>query len=81
MTWLEIALIGAVLVGATAGTVLVVRNPVFWSGLTVAMIKAALPIITKRMKPEEEAQWRKSTRLPDGEDAFNRKRRGAPPKG
>ena len=81
MSWLEIALIGAVLVGATAGTALVVRQPVFWSGLIVAMLKAALPIITKRMTPEQEDEWRKSGRLPDGQDAFDRKRRGAPPKG
>ena len=81
MPWIEIALIGAVLVGVTAGTVLVVRNPTFWGGLIVGIVQAAMPYITKRMTPEEEAEWRKSQRLPDGDKDWRRKRLGLPPKG
>lgn len=80
MPWLEIALIGAVLVGVAAGTALVVRNPVFWAGLGTAVLKAALPVILKRMKPEDEASWREAERAGRG-DEWLRKRRGAPPKG
>lgn len=61
MNWLEIALIGAVLAGATAGTVLVVRSPSFWVGLGAAMFNAAFPAIVqavaKRMTPEQEAAF------------------------
>lgn len=81
MNWLEIALIGAVLVGATAGTVLVVQQPVFWSGLITAMLKAALPYVVKRMPADKEEEWRKSTRQADGGDEWRRKRLGLPPKG
>ena len=81
MTWFEIALIGAVLVGTAAGAALVVRQPVFWSGLIMAMLKAALPVITKRLPPEKEEEWRKSQRLPDGDKDWRRRRLGLPPKG
>ena len=81
MNWFEIALVGAVLVGATAGTVLVVRQPVFWSGLIIAMLKAALPLVTKRLPADKEAEWRASTRGADGDAEWQRKRRGGPPKG
>ena len=58
MSWIEIALIGAVLVGATAGTALIVRalGPDLLVGLAGSMLKAALPFITQRMTPEEEAE-------------------------
>ena len=81
MNWFEIALVGAVLVGATAGTVLVVRQPVFWSGLIIAMLKAALPIVTKRLPADKEQEWRNATRHADGGDEWARKHRGQPPKG
>lgn len=81
MTWLEIALIGAVLVGATAGTVLIVRSPNFWFGLVAAAVKAALPFILTRMKPGQEAQWRDATRKGDAGDEFMRRKQGLPPKG
>lgn len=82
MSWLEIALIGAVLVGATAGTALIVRamGPDLLVGLAGSMLKAALPFITKRMTPEDEEEWRKAERAGRGEE-WLRKRRGAPPKG
>ena len=80
MPWIEIALIGAVLVGVTAGTVLVVRNPTFWGGLIVGIVNAVMPYIAKRMTPEEEAEWRQAERAGRG-DEWRRKRLGLPPKG
>jgi len=80
MSWFEIALIGAVLVGAAAGTALVVRQPVFWSGLILAMLKAAAPVVTKRLPADKEAEWRAATRHADGGDAWARRHRGQPPK-
>ena len=80
MPWIEIALIGAVLVGVTAGTVLVVRNPTFWGGLIVGIAKAVMPYLAKRLPPEEEAEWRAAERAGRG-DEWLRKRRGGPPKG
>lgn len=67
MTWLEIALIiavlAAVLIGLGAGAVLVAKRPSFWFGLGTVMFKAGMPhlvkYITKRMPPEEEEAWRK----------------------
>jgi hypothetical protein len=56
---LEALLIGAVILGLFAGGVLVARSPSFWIGLVTVMIQAALPIIAKRMDPEDEARWRK----------------------
>lgn len=58
MSWLEIALVLAVLVGAGAGTALVVRNPAFWVGLGSAMLQGLLPVLTRRMDPETERRWR-----------------------
>lgn len=82
MSWLDIALIGAVLVGATAGTALIVRalGPDLLVGLAGSMLKAALPFIMKRMTPEEEAEWRQAERAGRG-DEWRRKRLGLPPKG
>ena len=80
MPWLEIALIGAVLVGVTAGTVLVVRNPVFWGEFVVGIVQAMMPYITKPMTPAEESEWRKAERAGRGEE-WRRKRLGLPPKG
>lgn len=80
MNWIEIALIGAVLVGAAAGTALVVRNPQFWWDIVAVAFTASLPFVTKRMTPEEEQEWRKAELAGRG-DEWIRKRRGAPPKG
>lgn len=58
MSVLDIALVLAVLVGAGAGTALVVRNPAFWMGLGSAVVSALLPVLLKRMDPETERRWR-----------------------
>lgn len=80
MSWIEIALIGAVLVGAAAGTALVVRNPQFWYDIVAVAFTAALPLVTKRMTPAEEEEWRKAELAGRG-DEWRRKRLGLPPKG
>lgn len=84
MNWLDIALIGAVVIGAACGTALVVRRPQFWAAIAVEAWRAAAPeflrIITMRMTPEEEAEWRKAERAGRG-DEWRRKRLGLPPKG
>ena len=80
MSWIEIALIGAVLVGAAAGTALVVRNPQFWWDIVAVAFTAALPFFAKRMTPQEEDEWRKAERAGRG-DEWRRRRLGLPPKG
>lgn len=80
MSWLQIALIVAVIGGATLGTAMIVRSPNFWFGLIAAGVKAALPFVMKQMSPEEQASWREAERAGRG-DEWLRKRRGAPPKG
>lgn len=66
MSWLEVALVIAVLVGAGCGAALVVRNPAFWMGLGKAAVTAALPeiirVVTKRMSPEEERRYQECLR-------------------
>lgn len=67
MSWLEVALVIAVLVGAGCGAALVVRNPSFWMGLGKAAVTAALPeiirVVTKRMSPEEERRFQQCVRM------------------
>jgi hypothetical protein len=52
--------------------------------MAVEVWRAAMPefkrIITQRMTPEEEAEWRKAERAGRG-DEWRRKRLGLPPKG
>lgn len=35
-----------------------VRSPAFWVGLAKEVAKGLVPIIAKRMPPEQEAAWR-----------------------
>lgn len=81
MSWFDILLIGAVLVGVTAGTALVVRSPTFWGGLIVGIVDALMPLLAKRLPADKEEEWRKATRHADGGDEWRRKRLGLPPKG
>lgn len=84
MTWLEVALVAAVLLGAGCGAALVVRNPDFWVDLGKATVIAALPavmgVLKHRMSPEEELEMQKAYRAGRGSE-WERRRRGAPPKG
>ena len=62
MDWITILLAAGLVIGVAAGTMLVVRSPVFWVGLGQAVAKAALPaiiaVILKRKPPAEEQAWR-----------------------
>lgn len=64
MHWLEILAIVVALAGIFAGAFLVSQRPTFWIGLGTVLFKAALPaiirVVTKRMPPKEEADWRKA---------------------
>lgn len=66
MDWITILLAAGLVIGVAAGTMLVVRNPVFWVGLGQEIAKAALPailaIILKRKPPAEEQAWRECQR-------------------
>ena len=82
MAWVEIALIGAVLVGIAAGTALVVRSPAFWTGMGVAVFKALLPKLSelfRRMPEKEEEEMRREFRAGRGGEwlkKWHRRRRG-----
>lgn len=80
MSWIDLALILAVLVGVTAGTALLFRDPNFWVGFLLAGFKVILPAIEKRMPPEEEAEWREAEKAGRG-DEWRRHRNKFPPKG
>lgn len=54
MSWLEIAAIVVFLVGIGAGGFLVSQRPAFWWGLLAEAFKAALPVLARRMTPEQE---------------------------
>jgi hypothetical protein len=56
MTWLEVALIAAVIVGIGAGGFLVAQRPTFWFGLGAVMFRAILPHLAKRMSPTKEKE-------------------------
>ncbi len=58
MNWIEVAAVLVFLVGIGAGGFLVAQRPTFWLGMLGEVFKSALPIITKRMPPEQEAAWR-----------------------
>ena len=45
---------GAIFLGLAAAAYMVARSPVFWVGLVDILIKAAIPIVSKRMSPEDE---------------------------
>lgn len=61
-----ILLVVAVLLGVSAGTALVVRQPAFWLDLGSEAVRRAWPevvrIWTGRMTPEQELAWRQCER-------------------
>lgn len=58
MNWIDAALFAALLLGLAAGGFMVARSPVFWVGLGKEVFRGMLPIIFKRMTPEQEQAWR-----------------------
>jgi hypothetical protein len=70
-------LVAAVLIGVGAAAFLVMRSPAFWADagkqLATALLPAVIRVMTKRMPPEEEAEWRAAQRAGRG-DEWIRKR-------
>lgn len=77
-------LVLSVLIGIGGASYLAFSSSKFWGELITELAVKAWPqireLITARMTPEEEAEWRAAVRA-GREDEFMRKRRGAPPKG
>jgi hypothetical protein len=66
MTWLEVALVAAVIVGVGAAGFLVAQRPAFWLDMGRELAKRLWPFVlayvTKRMDPETEERWRQCQR-------------------
>jgi hypothetical protein len=77
LSWIDGALLAAVLAGVVAGGVLAAQRPSFWFGLAAVMFRAGMPYLneylTKRMPPEEEEEWRKC-QLRGGKWNYRKKR-------
>ena len=77
-------LVLSVLIGIGGASFLVFRSPAFWGDVASELAAKAWPrireLLTKRMTPEEESEWRKAERAGRGEE-WRRKRLGLPPKG
>jgi len=73
VSWIEFAAIVVLLIGIGAGGFLVAQRPTFWLGMLTAVVKALLPIVLKRMPPEEEAAWRDCQRR-NGKWNYRKKR-------
>lgn len=54
----EAIVIIALIAGLAIGTYFVARAPEFWIGILSHVIKSMVPVLTKRMPPEQEAAWR-----------------------
>lgn len=67
-----------------AGAYFIARSPAFWFGMLSKLGAVLAPIIAAKiaapMPPEETKEWHKAIRR-GSDDEFQRKRRGAPPKG
>lgn len=62
MNWVDILLFLAALLGLAAGGFMVARSPSFWVGMGKEVFKSLLPILTKRLPPEQEQAWRDCVR-------------------
>jgi hypothetical protein len=54
----EAIVIIALIAGLAIGTYFVARAPEFWIGLLSHVVKSMVPVLSKRMPPEQEAAWR-----------------------
>lgn len=48
----------ALVIGLAVGTYFVARSPVFWVEMITHVVRGLVPILSKRMPPEQEAAWR-----------------------
>ena len=72
MNWQEGVAVVVVLFGLGAGAFLVAQRPSFWIEFGQRLGRALLPLawryVSKRMPPEEEAEWRAAERRGRGEE-------------
>lgn len=54
----EAVVLIACVLGLAIGTYFVAKSPDFWFGLITHVAKEMMPIIAKRMPPDQEAAWR-----------------------
>lgn len=77
MTWLEVALLAAVLLGIAAGIALILQRPSFWYGLGAEVVRRVMPVVMrfvmKRMTAEQEQAMRDCYRR-GGRWNFSKKR-------
>lgn len=73
MSWILVVAVVAIIGAAAFGTLLAFRSPAFWFGLTVEVVKAALPFVKKRNTPEIEARMQECYRRGGEWDNFNKK--------
>ena len=70
MSWQEGVAITIVLLGLGAGVLLVAQRPSFWlefgAWIGWRLLPLALRHVSKRMPPEEEAEWRAAERRGGG---------------
>ena len=72
MNWLEIVAIIVLLIGIGAGGFLVAQRPTFWLGMASAVFMAVLPILAKRMTPEQEKAFQDCVRRGGEWDHFKK---------
>lgn len=48
----------ALVAGLAIGTYFVARSPSFWVDMITHVVRGLVPILNKRMTPEQEAAWR-----------------------
>jgi hypothetical protein len=79
MSWQEGVAVAVVLLGLGAGAFLAAQRPSFWIELGARLGRVLLPkvlkYITRRMPPEEEAEWRAAERRGQGEEWLKERRR------
>ena len=80
MSWQEGVVITVVLLGLGAGAFLMARRPSFWIEFGRRLGKILLPLawryVSRRMPPEEEAEWRAAERRGQGEEWLRQRRCG-----
>jgi hypothetical protein len=54
----EAVVLIAMVVGLAIGTYFVARSPAFWVDMITHVVRGLVPVLTKRMPPEQEAAWR-----------------------
>jgi hypothetical protein len=84
MTWQEGIAVLLVVTGLLAGGYVAAQRPAFWIEFGARLFRKLWPLVfryfSKRMSPEEEAEYQKAFRAGRGAE-WLRRRGGQPPKG